>query len=210
MPKVNPTVITLGIAGILAIAVGFYVNSVSWGPLGEEKTTQAAANSDSSKPANANDTTTSAIKPTWAASATGRVEPKSGEVRITAEVPGRIVDLAAGLNDRVKTNAPAFRRTLERLLDLPIVGDVRGEGYFYGIELVKDKETKATFNDAESEKLLRGFLSKALYEAGIYCRADDRGDPVVQVAPPLICDQSHFDEMEQKLRDVLTRACDLL
>jgi HlyD family secretion protein len=103
MPKVNPTVITLGIAGILAIAVGFYVNSVSWGPLGEEKTTQAAANSDSSKPANANDTTTSAIKPTWAASATGRVEPKSGEVRITAEVPGRIVDLAAGLNDRVKT-----------------------------------------------------------------------------------------------------------
>jgi HlyD family secretion protein len=101
MLKVNPTVITLGIAGILAIAVGFYVNSVSWGPLSEEKTTQAAANSDGSKPAN--DTTTSAIKPTWAASATGRVEPKSGEVRVTAEVPGRIVDLAAGLNDRVKT-----------------------------------------------------------------------------------------------------------
>jgi HlyD family secretion protein len=101
MPKVNPTVITLGIAGILAIAVGFYVNSVSWGPLGEEKTTQAAANSDGSKPTN--DTTASAIKPTWAASATGRVEPKSGEVRVTAEVPGRIVDLAAGLNDRVKT-----------------------------------------------------------------------------------------------------------
>jgi len=115
-----------------------------------------------------------------------------------------------GINKKVQENEGAFRSTLEKLLDLPIVGDVRGDGYFYGIELVKDKETKATFNDAESEKLLRGFLSKALYEAGIYCRADDRGDPVVQVAPPLICDQSHFDEMEQKLRDVLTRACDLL
>lgn len=115
-----------------------------------------------------------------------------------------------GINKKVQENEGAFRSTLEKLLDLPIVGDVRGDGYFYGIELVKDKETKATFNDAESEKLLRGFLSKALYEAGIYCRADDRGDPVVQVAPPLICDQSHFDEMEQKLRDVLTRASDLL
>ena len=101
MLKVNPTVITLGIAGILAIAVGFYVNSVSWGPIGEQKTTQAAANTDGAKPRPP--TSPRPIKPTWAASATGRVEPKSGEVRITAEVPGRIVDLAAGLNDRVKT-----------------------------------------------------------------------------------------------------------
>ncbi|MCZ7596172.1 MAG: efflux RND transporter periplasmic adaptor subunit [Hyphomicrobium sp.] len=97
--KVNPTVITLGIAGILAIAVGFYVNSVSWGPVAEEKTTQATS-SDAKKPAN--DVTTAAMRPTWAASATGRVEPKSGEVRITAEVPGRIVDIAAALNDQVK------------------------------------------------------------------------------------------------------------
>ena len=82
----------------------------------------------------------------------------------------------------------------------------RGEGYFYGIELVKDKATKETFNDAESEKLLRGFLSKALYEAGLYCRADDRGDPVIQLSPPLICGQEHFDEMEQKLRGVLEEA----
>jgi adenosylmethionine-8-amino-7-oxononanoate aminotransferase len=94
--------------------------------------------------------------------------------------------------------------------DLPIVGDVRGDGYFFGIELVKDKDTKETFNDEESEKLLRGFLSRALYDAGLYCRADDRGDPVVQLAPPLICDQEHFDEMEQILREVLTKAGDLV
>jgi adenosylmethionine-8-amino-7-oxononanoate aminotransferase len=110
------------------------------------------------------------------------------------------------INKRVLANEGAFRSTLEKLNDLPIVGDVRGDGYFYGIELVKDKATKETFDDEESEKLLRGFLSKALYEAGLYCRADDRGDPVIQLSPPLICEQEHFDEMEQKLRAVLTEA----
>jgi adenosylmethionine-8-amino-7-oxononanoate aminotransferase len=112
--------------------------------------------------------------------------------------------------EHVRDNEGAFRATLEQLKDLPIVGDVRGDGFFFGIELVKDKNTKETFNEEESEKLLRGFLSKALYEAGLYCRADDRGDPVVQLAPPLICDQEHFDEMEQILRDVLTKAATLL
>jgi adenosylmethionine-8-amino-7-oxononanoate aminotransferase len=106
----------------------------------------------------------------------------------------------------VRANEDAFRSTLEKLNDLPIVGDVRGDGYFYGIELVKDKATRETFDDAESERLLRGFLSGALFQAGLYCRADDRGDPVVQLAPPLIADQQHFDEMEQILRAVLTEA----
>jgi adenosylmethionine-8-amino-7-oxononanoate aminotransferase len=110
------------------------------------------------------------------------------------------------LNERVHTNAPVLRATLERLLDLPIVGDVRGEGYFYGIELVKDKATRETFDDDESERLLRGFLSPALFEAGLYCRADDRGDPVVQLAPPLTTGPAEFDEIEQILRSVLTEA----
>jgi adenosylmethionine-8-amino-7-oxononanoate aminotransferase len=110
------------------------------------------------------------------------------------------------LPGHVLRNEGAFRATLSRLLDLPIVGEVRGDGFFYGIELVKDKATKETFDDEESERLLRGFLSRALFEAGLYCRADDRGDPVVQLAPPLICDQSHFDEIEQILRSVLTEA----
>jgi adenosylmethionine-8-amino-7-oxononanoate aminotransferase len=110
------------------------------------------------------------------------------------------------LNRHVRTNSGVFRSYLERLSDLPIVGDVRGDGFFFGIELVKDKATKETFTEDESEALLRGFLSKALFEAGLYCRADDRGDPVVQLAPPLICDESHFAEMEQILRGVLTEA----
>jgi adenosylmethionine-8-amino-7-oxononanoate aminotransferase len=115
-----------------------------------------------------------------------------------------------GLLEHVRANENAFRSTLEKLLDLPIVGDVRGDGYFYGIEMVKDKATKETFTDRESEQLLRGFLSKALFDHGLYCRADDRGDPVVQLAPPLVVDQQHFDEMEQILRDVLTQAWERL
>jgi adenosylmethionine-8-amino-7-oxononanoate aminotransferase len=110
------------------------------------------------------------------------------------------------LNEHVLENEAAFRNTLEKLMDLPIVGDVRGDGFFYGIEMVKDKGTKETFSDEESERLLRGFLSKALFDAGLYCRADDRGDPVVQLAPPLIIGQSEFDEIEQILRSVLTEA----
>jgi adenosylmethionine-8-amino-7-oxononanoate aminotransferase len=111
-----------------------------------------------------------------------------------------------GLNQHVKDNAPGFRATLNKLLDLPLVGDVRGEGYFYGIELVKDKATRETFDDDECERLLRGFLSKALFDAGLYCRADDRGDPVIQLAPPLIIGQPEFDDIEQRLRSVLTEA----
>jgi adenosylmethionine-8-amino-7-oxononanoate aminotransferase len=115
-----------------------------------------------------------------------------------------------GLNEHVLSNEAAFRATLERLLDLPIVGDVRGDGYFYGIELVKDKTTKETFTSDEAEVLLRGFLSRALFENGLYCRADDRGDTVVQLAPPLIVGQAEFDEMEQILRAVLSDAWTLL
>jgi len=111
-----------------------------------------------------------------------------------------------GLLAHVRENSPVFRSTLEKLTDLPIVGDVRGDGYFFGIELVKDKTTKETFDDDESERLLRGFLSKALFDAGLYCRADDRGDPVIQLAPPLTIGPSEFNEIEQILRGVLTEA----
>ncbi len=106
----------------------------------------------------------------------------------------------------VRAHEAGFRATLEKLGDLPIVGDVRGDGYFYGIELVKDKATRQTFSDDESERLLRGFLSTALFDAGLICRADDRGDPVIQLSPPLTSSQEHFDEMEQILRSVLTQA----
>jgi adenosylmethionine-8-amino-7-oxononanoate aminotransferase len=110
------------------------------------------------------------------------------------------------LNEHVLEAEGGFRASLEKLQDLPIVGDVRGDGFFYGIEMVKDKTTKETFTEDESERLLRGFLSKALFDNGLYCRADDRGDPVIQLAPPLVATQEHFDEIESILRSVLTEA----
>lgn len=110
------------------------------------------------------------------------------------------------LNEHVRETSPAFRKTLEKLYDLPIVGDVRGDGFFFGIELVKDKATKQTFNDEEADRLLRRYLTPRLFEEGLYCRADDRGDPVIQLAPPLTIGQPEFDEIEQILRSVLTGA----
>jgi adenosylmethionine-8-amino-7-oxononanoate aminotransferase len=101
-----------------------------------------------------------------------------------------------------------FRQMLETLHELPIVGDVRGAGYFHAVELVKDKETKESFNDEESEKLLRGFLSGELYRRGLICRADDRGDPVIQLAPPLIADSEQFAEIHDVLSTVLAEAWD--
>ena len=110
------------------------------------------------------------------------------------------------LNAHVLAKEGEFRAMLESLRDLPIVGDVRGAGFFHAIELVKDRETKQTFDAAESEELLRGFLSGALFERGLICRTDDRGDPVVQLSPPLIADSEQFAEIEAVLRPVLTEA----
>jgi adenosylmethionine-8-amino-7-oxononanoate aminotransferase len=108
--------------------------------------------------------------------------------------------------EHVLSNQDAFRATLGQLLDLPIVGDVRGTGYFYALELVKDKETRETFSDEECDTLLRGFLSPRLFEKGLICRADDRGDPVVQISPPLVATQAEFDEMTGILGDTLAEA----
>jgi adenosylmethionine-8-amino-7-oxononanoate aminotransferase len=108
--------------------------------------------------------------------------------------------------EHVRDNADAFRSTLAQLLDLPIVGDLRGTGYFYALELVKDKETRESFSDEECETLLRGFLSPRLFEKGLICRADDRGDPVIQISPPLIATQTEFDIIAGTLGDVLAEA----
>ncbi|MSZ19398.1 MAG: aspartate aminotransferase family protein [Actinobacteria bacterium] len=106
----------------------------------------------------------------------------------------------------VERNSAKFRKTLEKLYDLPIVGNIRGDGYFFAIELVKDKATKQTFSPAEAEKLLRGYLASKMLQEGLYARADDRGNPVIQLAPPLTIGQKEFDELEQMLRRVLTPA----
>jgi adenosylmethionine-8-amino-7-oxononanoate aminotransferase len=112
--------------------------------------------------------------------------------------------------EHVREHEQAFHDTLAQLLDLPIVGDLRGVGYFYALELVKDKDTRETFTDEEAERLLRGYLSNALFEAGMICRADDRGDPVIQISPPLVAGQQEFDEIVGILGEVLTGAAAIM
>lgn len=108
--------------------------------------------------------------------------------------------------ENVADHQDDFRRTLAPLLDLPIVGDLRGTGFFYAIELVKDKDSRTGFSDEEAHTLLHDYLSNRLYDAGLICRADDRGDPVVQISPPLIAEQQQFDEIAGILGEVLTEA----
>ena len=131
---------------------------------------------------------------------------------VAAAVAMRNLDIMQSekINEHVREKESVFRKTLEKLYDIPIVGNIRGEGFFYGIELVKDKETRESFSAQESERILRGFISQALFENGIYCRTDDRGDPVVQLAPALIANETQFDEIESILRNVLTKANSML
>jgi adenosylmethionine-8-amino-7-oxononanoate aminotransferase len=115
-----------------------------------------------------------------------------------------------GLNERVRENEGAFRAMLESLRDIPIVGDVRGMGYFHAIELVKDQKTKEHLSEEAGDWLLDQFLSTELMRRGLICRADDRGDPVIQLSPPLIAGPAEFAEMEAALRPALEAASEHL
>jgi adenosylmethionine-8-amino-7-oxononanoate aminotransferase len=108
--------------------------------------------------------------------------------------------------ERVREYEPAFRAALEPLLELPIVGDLRGCGYFYALELVKDKHERIGFDEEECDRLLRGFVSPQLFERGLICRADDRGDPVVQISPPLVAGPEEFEFIASTLAAVLEEA----
>lgn len=111
-----------------------------------------------------------------------------------------------GIVEHVREHESEFRARLDSLLELPIVGDVRGCGFFYALELVKDSETRESFSDEECDELLRGFVSPQLFERGLICRSDDRGDPVVQISPPLVAGPEEFEFIVSTLRDVLAEA----
>jgi adenosylmethionine-8-amino-7-oxononanoate aminotransferase len=114
------------------------------------------------------------------------------------------------LLEHVRSHEAEFKARLQSLCDLPIVGDLRGEGYFYALELVKDRDTAARFDADQRNRLLRGFLSPRLLELGLICRADDRAEPIVQLSPPLIAGPEQFDEMVAALRTALTEAMALV
>jgi adenosylmethionine-8-amino-7-oxononanoate aminotransferase len=108
--------------------------------------------------------------------------------------------------DHVRDTQDNLGAHLRTLLDLDIVGDVRGTGFLWALELVKDKETRSSFSADERETLLRGYLSRALFEHGLICRADDREDPVIQISPPLVAGEEEFGEIVGVLGDVLADA----
>jgi len=108
--------------------------------------------------------------------------------------------------EHVRESEGDFLERLQTLLELPIVGDVRGCGFFYALELVKNSETRESFSDEECDALLRGFVSPQLFERGLICRSDDRGDPVVQISPPLVAAEEEFEFIVSTLGDVLSEA----
>ncbi len=110
-----------------------------------------------------------------------------------------------GILENVRSLEGHLQRRLEDLRALPIVGDVRGAGFFWAVELVQDQSGTA-FDADQRERLLRGFMPGRLLEAGLIARADDRGDSVLQIAPPLICDVGVLDRIVEMMGEVLTDA----
>jgi adenosylmethionine-8-amino-7-oxononanoate aminotransferase len=107
-----------------------------------------------------------------------------------------------GVLQNVRAHEPHLAQRMNGLRELPIVGDVRGAGYFWAVELVPDG-AEGRFDAEQREELLRRFLPGALLSAGLIARGDDRGDTVVQVAPPLISDAKVLDELVDRLGEVL-------
>ena len=93
MLKVDPTVSTLIITGALAIAISVLMNLAAPGVAQQVSALQTGQ-------AKAADI--AAPRPQWAASATGRVEPKEGEIRIDAQAPGKVVEVLVKTNDAVQ------------------------------------------------------------------------------------------------------------
>jgi adenosylmethionine-8-amino-7-oxononanoate aminotransferase len=108
-----------------------------------------------------------------------------------------------GVLDNVRAQEGYLRDRLEELRHrLPIVGDVRGAGFFWALELVRDAQA-SRFPAEERERLLRGYLAGRLLEEGLIARPDDRGDAVLHLAPPLVCGPAEIDEMVAKTEAVL-------
>jgi adenosylmethionine-8-amino-7-oxononanoate aminotransferase len=106
----------------------------------------------------------------------------------------------------VRAHERQLRGALEQLLDLPIVGDVRGAGYFWGIELVHDRDSRTPLTPEDANLLVNDVLPRAVDARGLICRVADRGYPVIQLAPPLIATDTQFQEIATGLRAALDEA----
>jgi adenosylmethionine-8-amino-7-oxononanoate aminotransferase len=127
---------------------------------------------------------------------------------VTAAIGAKVIDLYERENvlANVRANEPFLQERLGELLRVPLVGDVRGAGHFFALEMVKDRDTKQTFEGDEADWLLRRVLSARLFENGLLCRLDDRGDPVIQISPPLVADQKLLGRIVDILGDAVEYA----
>jgi adenosylmethionine-8-amino-7-oxononanoate aminotransferase len=108
--------------------------------------------------------------------------------------------------ENVRVLEPYLSERLQRLRRFPLVGDVRGVGFFWAIELVRERETRQRFSAQDADWLLRGVLSRALDELGLLCRLDDRGEPVIQLSPPLVADRELLGRIVDIVEEALERA----
>ena len=127
---------------------------------------------------------------------------------VSAAVASKVIDIyeREHVLDNVRSNEIFLRERLDDLRRIPLVGDVRGVGHFFALELVKDRATKESFEGAEADWLLRQVLSARMYESGLLCRLDDRGEPVIQLSPPLVADQEVLGRIVDIVGDAVEHA----
>ncbi|MEU8867263.1 aminotransferase class III-fold pyridoxal phosphate-dependent enzyme [Streptomyces umbrinus] len=110
----------------------------------------------------------------------------------------RILENVRGLQDHLSAR-------MTSLAGLPIVGDIRGAGFFYACELVGDQEGGG-FSDTARAALVADLIPRRLREAGLLARVYNRAAPLVQIAPPLISDRHLLDRIADILAETLDEA----
>lgn len=127
---------------------------------------------------------------------------------LTTAIAGAVIDIyeREDVLSNVRANEDFLCRGFEQLRALPLVGDVRGIGFFWALELVRERTTKAMFTRTEADWLLRDELSSHMDELGLLCRLDDRGEPVIQLSPPLVADRALLDRMINIVGEAVSRA----
>jgi adenosylmethionine-8-amino-7-oxononanoate aminotransferase len=107
--------------------------------------------------------------------------------------------------ENVRGHQDHLARRMASLADLPIVGDVRGAGFFYACELVGDLDGGG-FSDTIRADLIADLIPRRLREAGLLARVYNRAAPLVQIAPPLISDRHLLDRIADILAETLDEA----
>jgi adenosylmethionine-8-amino-7-oxononanoate aminotransferase len=110
----------------------------------------------------------------------------------------------------VRRNEGYFRARVEELLDQALVGDVRGAGFHYSLELVTDKRRRRWDAPIPAVDFVAQRLGPALVASGVLCRAavDHEGTPLIQFSPPLVISRDEIDVLVKRVGAVLADLAD--